>query len=174
MINKKFLAISLVTAVLAGSVALYSCKNDDPVADTPAEAGTKAAQELCDCFSKATTQDASQACVDAVGVKKNKFTKTEESAAFEAAYLVQVANCKNSGYTGYFTALGQYAATTLCDCFVEAAGVQATEMACMTGQMSMPTYLQYDPVFGVAFTAGLMARAEDVPEWFWAMWGSGE
>ena len=173
MINKKFFSISLVTAALAGSVALYSCK-DDPVADTPDKAGIKAAQELCDCFSKATTPEAGKACVDAVGDKKSKFTTSDDGAAFEAAYLVQVASCTNSGYTGYFTALGRFAAETLCDCFVAAAGNQVAESACMTGQMSMPTYIQYDQVFGAAFTEGLMERYADVPDWFWAMWASGE
>ena len=172
MTTKKFLSIFLVAAVVAGSVALYSCKKDDPVIDTPADAGTKAAQELCDCFSKATTQAASEACVAAVGDKQSKYATTEDRSAFEIAYLAQIANCTNSGYTAYFTALGTYAAETLCDCFVEAGANQAAEMACMTGQMSMPTYIQYDPVFGDAFTAGLIARYGDVPEWFWAMWGS--
>ena len=173
--DKKIYSISLViAAVLAGFIAFYSCNDNDKVSDTPEVAGTKAAQELCDCFSKATTEAASKACVDAVGEKKSKFTTAEDGAAFETAYLTQIMSCNNSGYTTYFTALGEYAAKTLCDCFVAAAGNQATEMACMTGQMSMPTYIQYDPVFGNAFTTGLMARYSDVPEWFWTMWGTGE
>ena len=172
--NKKLLSISLIIAALVGAIAFYSCNDDDKIADTPDVAGKKAAQELCDCFSKATTQEASKKCVDAVGEKKSKFTKAEEGEAFEAAYLAEVANCKNSNYIAYFTALGKSEAKTLCDCFVSASGNQAAEMACMTGQMSLPMYIQYDPVFGDAFTAGLMERYLDVPEWFWAMWGSGE
>ena len=154
MENKKFFSILLVAATLTGGIVFYACgkKSEDP---EPVKEGTKAAQELCDCFSKATSATADKACVDAVDVKKNKFTKSEDKDAFVEAYLKEVAKCKDARYTAYFTALGESAAATLCECYAAATNA-ADQQACIFGPMaSMPVQVQKDPVFGTAFAGGV-------------------
>ena len=171
MTNKKFFRISLVTALMAGVVALYSCKKDD--ADNPADEGKKAAQELCDCYSKAQDEQAQDACDSAI---ENKYKKYEGNKAFEDAFFVEFAKC--GSVDGDFAELGKEAAQELCDCFSNAAD-QLDEMACMMGLMGKYDGLFRDtqgqggnPDFEDAFSNEFMGNCNNIPDWFLQMWTS--
>ena len=84
MLNKKFLSISLVTAALAGGVALYSCNDNDDL--TAADDGKNMAGVWCDCFTKAGNDDSKKLlCFNDLESKANKW-KGEDKEAFDAAF----------------------------------------------------------------------------------------
>ena len=104
MINKKFLSISLVTALMAGVVALYSCSKDDPKSGeeekTAQELGIQAAQELCDCFSNAEDQLAEQACMFGLMAEYDGYFRDSQGEGgnldFEDAFSNEfMGNCSN-------------------------------------------------------------------------------
>ena len=161
MINEKFLSISLVTATLAGSVALYSCKDNDPAA-TPAEEGTKAATELCNCFSQAANENARAACITAYESNKHK-----GDAAFETAFTEQIVSGECSGYLAY---LGAKEAQTLCDCFAANVDDPEAQKFCFMGTGLAESIQRHDD-FGDAFTLGLMTSCPDVLAVLCAIYG---
>ena len=59
--------------------------------DTPAEAGVKKAQELCECFKKSSEADA-KSCVQILNAKP-EYLKYEENADFENAFHQERKNC---------------------------------------------------------------------------------
>ena len=168
MTKKKFLSISLVSALLAGVFVFYSCKKDDD----PATKGRKAAQELCDCLEKAENEQAGEACFSTF---ESKYAKYENDSAFEDAFNEAIEDCEF--FLMDLAELGLYAAQELCDCFANAAD-QLAEMACMMGLMTkyaglfrdMSTMEGGEPEFEEAFSAGFMGGCTTIPDWFICAW----
>jgi len=167
MTNKKFFTITIVTALLTCGIIFYACNKDD--VENPADEGRKAAQELCDCFSKAANTQAEEACIAESYIK---YTKHRGKKEFDDAYNQALDNCGNIPHWW----LGVTAAQELCDCF-SAATDQMSEMACMMGLMTKYDGLFRDTkgqggsqAFEDAFSNAFMMNCGSIPDWFICMW----
>ncbi|MDR0436836.1 MAG: hypothetical protein LBH22_00890 [Bacteroidales bacterium] len=111
--NKKFLKFSLVIGLMAGVVALYSCKKenkDEPTPDEPTsqELGIQAAHELCDCFSNAEDFMEEMNCMLGLmtkydGMFRNPQTGEEGDPEFEDAFNNEfMGNCDPSNIPQWF------------------------------------------------------------------------
>ena len=196
MMSKKFLLISLVIALMAGVVALYSCKKDDPdkkpdeKEKTAQELGIEAAQELCDCFSNAADYMEEMNCMmGLMGKYEGLFRDSQGQGGdpdFENAFSDEfMQNCSNipdwfiQMWTGGgegdedFAKMGATAAQELCNCFTEAAD-EAEQQACV----SSPGFMQYVQYMSKSeFTTALVTELQScnsVPDWIWAQFGGGE
>jgi len=154
MTDKKFFSSLLVSASLAGVVAFYACNKNDL---TPAEDGKKLAQELCDCFTKAATDDAKLACIDDFESKRDKWRDEADAAAFEASYNQSIASCSNDPYQWQLSHLATIAATEFCA--LAAQHPDGGDMMTLA-----PLYMKYEaelnsenPAFLEPFFGGLMS-----------------
>ena len=195
MTNKNFLSISLVIALLAGVVALYSCKKDDPdnksgeKEKTAQELGKEAAVELCDCFSNAADQLDEQACMMGLMGKYDGLFRDMQGQGgnpdFENAFNDEfMGNCSNipewfiQMWTGggeggeNFAELGATAAQGLCECYSNANN-EAEQQAC-TSSPGFMQYIQYmgKPEFTTALTTELQS-CNSLPDGFWEQFGGG-
>ena len=155
MMKKKFFKISLVTAVMAGVVAFYSCKKDNNL--TPADDGKNLAQKLCDCFTKAGNDEAKLACISDFESKKDKWRDEADAKAFEAAYKQAITSCANEPYQWKLSYSAAIAAAEFC-----ALAAQYPDGGDMT--ILAPLYLKYEaelnsenPAFLEPFFGGLIA-----------------
>ena len=159
MMNKKFLTISLVSVLMTGVVALYSCSKDDD----PADEGKKAAKELCDCYGKAQSTQAQDACDSA---NESKYKKYENDKAFVNAFLVELEKCDNMGDDN--SELGAQAAQEFCACWADVPADDPGDMAklnCAMPLMSKYGAVMMEKTFGEAFTIGMQNSCPNAYEW---------
>ena len=155
MMSKKFLLSSLVTVLLAVGVAFYACSDNNDL--TPAEDGMNLAAELCDCFTKAESDNAKLECISRFESKRNRWRDGADREAFDAAYKEAIASCPNDPYQWKLSHLATIAAAEFC-----ALAAQHPEGGSMMDLA--PLYSKYeaelnsnDPVFLQPFFGGLMA-----------------
>jgi len=152
--NKNFFKISLVTALVAGIAALYSCKKDEL---TPGQDGKNLAQELCDCFTKAGEEDSKKmTCISDFESKASKW-KGDDRKALQVAFDEAITTCGTSPYDWYYAHSATVAATEFC-----ALAAQYPDGGDMT--ILAPLYMKYEtelnsenPAFLNPFFASLMA-----------------
>ena len=152
MTNRKFLSISLVSALLAVVFALYACNKNDL---TPAEDGKNLAQELCDCFTEAETNELKLACISDFESKKDKWRDEADAKAFEDAFNQAITSCASDPYLWKLSYLATIAAAEFC-----ALAAQYPNGDMMT---LAPLYMKYEaelnsenPAFLEPFFGGLM------------------
>jgi len=125
--------------------------------DTFAELGATAAQEMCDCFSNATTTAEEEACIDAFESKYDDYTSNH---SFASALAVGLGECDNvpdwfeQGEDEDLGELGAQAATELCECFSKASDA-AAQQACVYGLMPKYLSVMSNRSFTSAFTTAL-------------------
>ena len=152
--NKKIFKFSLVVALMAGIVALYSCDKDEL---TPGQDGRNLANELCDCFTGAGDDDTKKlACISDFESKANKW-KGDDREALQVAFDEAITTCGTSPYNWYYTHLATVAATEFC-----ALAAQYPDGGNM--MILAPLYMEYEtelnsenPAFLNPFFATLMA-----------------
>ena len=178
MKSKKFFSSLFVIAFLACIVAFYACNKDS---DTPADDGKKSAQELCDSFTRASTDAAKEACIIAFESIREKYSGAD-LVAFEAAFNEAIQACGSSPFEWYSTYLGKTAAQELCQGFAAATG--ATPQELFNAQMGVMIGMQMkyagrfrdesgqggDPLFEDAFSDEFMGGCSNIPDWFVCMW----
>ena len=84
-----FSLLALVVTILAVFFVVSSCGNKDDEKETPAEAGIKKAQELCDCFKKSSDEEG-MACAESLHAK---YIEYEDDADFEGAFHQELVKC---------------------------------------------------------------------------------
>ena len=170
MMNKKFFLLSLlVAASLATGVAFYSCNGNDT---NPADEGSKAAKELCDCFSSAGTDVAKEACFDEF---ERKYGKYENDKAFQDAYNNGFEACTAITQEWYLGYLGKIAALDFCDFFTNTpeAADPTVGMGLMIseGYYTKYTELFYKEAFMNTVLTELLATCPSVPDWYYCSFG---
>jgi len=154
MTNKTFFSILIVSALLVGIVALYSCNKNDL---TPAKDGKNLAQELCDCFTQAENDNAKLACISDFESKKDKWRDEADAKAFEDAFNQAITSCANDPYQWKLSYLATIAAAEFCA--LAALYPDGGDMMILA-----PLYMKYEaelnsenPAFLEPFFGGLMA-----------------
>jgi len=156
MKSKKFLLISLGTALLAGIIAFNACKKDEPL--TAAQDGKNLAGELCDCFTKAGDDDAKKLhCLSDFESKRDKWNEVADAEAFDFVFKQAISSCANDPYQWQLSYKATIAAAEFC-----ALAAQHPDGGDMT--ILAPLYGKYEaelnsnnPAFLEPFFGGLIA-----------------
>ncbi len=120
---KNFKKLSILSSVilLAGIITFSACKKDDDDLN-----GTKAAQELCDCLTKAGSDEVKvDACSEAL---YSKYGSKTESEKFITDFMNELLKC--DAVTVSDDLNGTEAAQEYCECLTEAGGDEAKIEAC--------------------------------------------
>lgn len=174
MTNRKFLTISLVSALLAGSIAFDACNDKKDL--TPADDGKNLAGEWCDCFAKAGNDDSKKLlCFNDLESKANKWKVEADAAAFKTAFDGAVA-CTTPDQWYYASYMGNQAIADFCTFFTD--HPEAADMEAGMGLMMAPGGLYgqyadlfYNEVFMGSVLAGLLQTCTSVPDWYYCSFG---
>ena len=171
MTKRNFLSISFLSAILAGSIAFYSCNKNDEL--TPADDGSATAQVICDNFKAAAGDyDAIEASIAEYNRIRDTWTEGAERETFVNAFneTFMSLECANLTVNWVRPTLIEQAISEFCAYF--SANTSADEAALYATPLGMKYVSNfYDPAFLEAVLDGLENGCNATPAWFFCSLG---